>query len=52
MWLEYSLVNDFMREWCPRKEQLKNGEISVDEYLSGKSTDLIRAVVLMKKAMI
>ena len=26
IWLEYGLVNDFMREWCLRKEQLKSGE--------------------------
>ncbi len=36
MWLEYGLVNDFMREWCLRKEQLKNGEISEDEYFEWK----------------
>ena len=32
MWPEYGLVNDFMREWCLRKGQLKNGTISEDEY--------------------
>ncbi len=36
MWLEYGLVNDFMREWCLRKEQLKSGEISEDEYFEWK----------------
>ena len=36
MWLEYCLVNDFMREWYLRKEQLKNGEISEDEYFEWK----------------
>lgn len=36
MWLGYGLVNDFMREWCLRKEQLKNGEISEDEYFEWK----------------
>ena len=36
MWLEYGLVNDFMREWCLRKEQLKNGDISEDEYFEWK----------------
>jgi len=25
-----------MREWCLRKEQLKNGEISEDEYFEWK----------------
>ncbi|MCI9140757.1 MAG: XRE family transcriptional regulator, partial [Lachnospiraceae bacterium] len=32
----YGLVNDFMREWCLRKEQLKSGEISEDEYFEWK----------------
>ncbi len=36
MWLQYGLVNDFMREWCLRKEQLQNGEISEDEYFEWK----------------
>lgn len=36
MWIDYGLVNDFMREWCLRKEQLKNGEISEDEYFERK----------------
>ena len=36
VWLEYGLVNDLMREWCLRKEQLKNGEISEDEYFESK----------------
>lgn len=36
MWLEYGLVNDFMREWCLRKAQLKNGEISEDECFEWK----------------
>ena len=27
MWIDYGLVNEFLREWCLRKEQLKNGEI-------------------------
>lgn len=31
MLLEYGLVNDFMREWCLRKERLKNRETSEDE---------------------
>ena len=36
MWLDYGLVNEFLREWCLRKEQLKNGEISEDEYFEWK----------------
>ena len=30
------LVNEFLREWRLRKEQLKNGEISEDEYFEWK----------------
>lgn len=36
MWIDYGLVNEFMREWYLRKEQLKNGEISEDEYFEWK----------------
>lgn len=36
MWLQYGLVNDFMREWCLRIEQLKSGAISEDEYFKWK----------------
>ena len=36
MGLEYGLVNDFMGEWYLRKEQLKTGEISEDEYFKWK----------------
>lgn len=36
MWLDYGLVNEFLREWCLRKEQLKSGEISEDEYFEWK----------------
>ncbi len=42
--LEYGLVNDFMREWCLRKEQLKNGEISRTSILNGKSNWPARVV--------
>ena len=34
MWIDYDLVNEFLREWCLRKEQLKSGEIS--EYFEWK----------------
>ena len=33
MWIDYGLVNEFLREWYLRKEQLKSGEISENEYL-------------------
>ena len=36
MWIDYGLVNEFLREWCLRKEQLKSGEISEDEYFEWK----------------
>lgn len=36
MWIGYGLVNEFLREWCLRKEQLKSGEISEDEYFEWK----------------
>ena len=36
MWLEYGLINDFIWEWCLRKEQLKAGELSEDEYFEQK----------------
>ena len=36
MWLDYGLVNEFLREWGLRKEQLKSGEISEDEYFEWK----------------
>lgn len=36
MWINYGLVNDFMREWCLRKEQLRSDIISEDEYFEWK----------------
>ena len=36
MWIDYGLVNEFLREWGLRKEQLKSGEISEDEYFEWK----------------
>ncbi len=36
VWIDYDLINEFLREWCLRKEQLKNGEISKDEYFEQK----------------
>ncbi len=36
MWIDYGLVNEFLREWFLRKEQLKSGEISEDEYFEWK----------------
>lgn len=36
MWIDYGLVNEFLREWYLRKEQLKGGEISENEYFEWK----------------
>ena len=36
MWIDYGLVNEFLREWYLRKEQLKSGEISENEYFEWK----------------
>lgn len=36
MWIDYGLVNEFLREWCLRKKQVKSGEISEDEYFEWK----------------
>ena len=36
MWIDYGLVNEFLREWYLWKEQLKSGEISKDEYFEWK----------------
>ena len=36
MWIDYGLVNEFLREWCLQKEQLKSGEISEEEYFEWK----------------
>jgi len=34
--IEYGLVNDFLHEWMKRKTELKNGEISRNEYFEWK----------------
>ena len=36
LWFNYGVVDDFMREWLVRKNELKAGEISRDEYLEWK----------------
>ena len=36
MWFNYGLVNEFMREWMNRKNELMNGEITDNEYLEWK----------------
>ena len=35
----FSVLNDFLKEWVVRMDELKSGVIPRDEYLSGKSTD-------------
>lgn len=36
LWFNYGIVDDFMREWLVKKNELKAGEISRDEYLEWK----------------
>jgi hypothetical protein len=36
LWFNYGLVNDFMKEWVIRKEELKSGQITKDEYFEWK----------------
>lgn len=36
MWFNYGLVDDFMRDWMIKKQELVNGKISNDEYLEWK----------------
>ncbi|MGL6200390.1 MAG: helix-turn-helix domain-containing protein [Lachnospiraceae bacterium] len=36
IYFDYGLVNDFMREWFKRKEELKAKQITNDEYLEWK----------------
>ena len=36
MWFNYGVLNDFMKEWVLRKEELKSGAITRDEYFEWK----------------
>ena len=36
MWINYGLVNQFLKEWAVRKQELKNGYITKDEYFEWK----------------
>lgn len=36
LWFKYGVVDDFMREWLVRKNELKTGEITREEYLEWK----------------
>lgn len=36
MWFNYGLVDEFMREWMIRKQELANKEITENEYLKWK----------------
>lgn len=36
LWFNYGVVDDFMREWMIRKNELRLGEISKDEYSEWK----------------
>ena len=32
MWFNYGILNNFLKEWTLRKEELKSGKITRDEY--------------------
>ena len=36
LWFNYGILNDFLKEWLIRKNELKNGEITRDEYFEWK----------------
>ena len=36
MWFNYGVLNDFLKEWTLRKEELKSGVITRDEYFEWK----------------
>ncbi len=36
MWFNYGVLNDFMKEWVLRKDELKSGKITRDEYFEWK----------------
>ena len=38
MWFNYGALNDFLKEWTLRKEELKSGTITRDEYFEWKIT--------------
>ena len=36
MWFNYGVLNDFLKEWTLKKEELKSGKITRDEYFEWK----------------
>lgn len=36
LWFNYGSVNEFMKEWVVRKEELRSGQITKDEYFEWK----------------
>ena len=36
MWFDYGILNDFLKEWVVRKDELKSGKITRDEYFEWK----------------
>ena len=36
MWFNYGILNNFLKEWTLRKEELKSGKITRDEYFEWK----------------
>ena len=36
MWFDYGVLNDFLKEWVVRMDELKSGETTRDEYFEWK----------------
>ena len=36
MWFDYGVLNDFLKEWVVRMDELKSGKITRDEYFEWK----------------
>ena len=36
MWFDYGILNDFLKEWVVRMDELKSGKITRDEYFEWK----------------
>ena len=36
MWFDYGVLNDFLKEWVVRMDELKSGVITRDEYFEWK----------------
>ena len=52
MYFQYGLVDEFMREWLFRQQELHAGEITREEYFNGNSTGPIPATMAWKANII